>query len=326
MSEGRLPWRQAMERALYGEHGFYRRTDGEPAAHFRTSVHASPLFAQTILTLARSPGLRTIVDVGAGGGELLRTLHTLDPALALVGVDVRERPPGLAARIEWTASMPTHLDGLVVANEWLDNVPVEVVEFTDEGWRLVLVDPEDGTEELGPEPEQVDLEWLHAWWPRGLPGDRAEVGGPRDTAWAGTVGSLRRGIAVAVDYAHRRRERPPNGSMAGYLRGRLVPTVPDGSADITSHVALDACAAAGEIAGAAWTVLTTQRSALQALGVRRDQPAPVLARTDPIRYLRTLESTGEVAELTDPGGLGGFGWLVQGVGTPIPQQLTGTDE
>ena len=36
-------WKQAWDAALYGADGFFRRES--PAAHFRTSVHASPLFA-----------------------------------------------------------------------------------------------------------------------------------------------------------------------------------------------------------------------------------------------------------------------------------------
>ena len=52
-----------------------------------------------------------------------------------------------------------------------------------------------------------------------------------------------------------------------------MPAVPDGSRDITAHVALDACAAAGEAAGAGETVLTTQRAALRELGLDARRPA-----------------------------------------------------
>jgi SAM-dependent MidA family methyltransferase len=131
---------------------------------------------------------------------------------------------------------------------------------------------------------------------------------------------------VAVDYAHERGARPAAGSLTGYRDGRQVPPVPDGSCDVTSHVALDACAAAGERAGASWTVLTSQRTALDLLGVRRPRPPRELAHDDPPAYVHALSAVGELAELTDPGGLGGFGWLVQGVGVPAPQRLTGTDE
>ena len=97
-----------------------------------------------------------------------------------------------------------------------------------------------------------------------------------------------------------------------------MPPVPDGSCDLTSHVALDACADAGRAAGATGSLLTTQRSALHALGVRRSTPTRELASADPMAYLQALSATGEVAELTDPDGLGGFGWLIQTVGVSLP--------
>ncbi|MYS43043.1 hypothetical protein GTY23_17755, partial [Streptomyces sp. SID5998] len=65
------------------------------------------------------------------------------------------------------------------------------------------------------------------------------------TAWAGAVSRLRRGLAVAVDYAHTAADRPPFGTLTGFRDGRETAPVPDGSCDLTAHVALDACAAAG---------------------------------------------------------------------------------
>jgi SAM-dependent MidA family methyltransferase len=320
-----LPWREATERALYAEGGFFRRPGSPPSAHFRTSVHASPVFAAAVLALVRDAGLGTAVDVGAGHGELLVAMHDLDPSLQLVGVDLADRPNDLPAAIAWTDRVPEGVEALLFANEWLDDVPVDAVELTDGGWRLLLVDPATGDEQIGPRPSDADLAWLDRWWPAGEVGDRAEVGRPRDEAWAAAVGSMHRGLAVAVDYAHHRDSRPPSGSLTGYRGGRQVPPVPDGSCDITSHVALDACAAAGQSAGATGTLLTEQRTALHALGVRREKPPHELSRSDPAEDLRRLSQAGEVAELTDPAGLGGFGWLVQSVGVGLPQLLTGTD-
>jgi SAM-dependent MidA family methyltransferase len=79
--------------------------------------------------------------------------------------------------------------------------------------------------------------------------------------------------------------------------------VPDGSRDLTAHVALDACAAA---TGA---VLLRQREVLQALGLSAALPEP----TDPA-YPLLLERASQARELLDPAGLGGFGWLVQTTG------------
>ncbi|WP_293060189.1 hypothetical protein, partial [Mycobacterium sp.] len=104
-------------------------------------------------------------------------------------------------------------------------------------------------------------------------------------------------------------------SLSGYRDGRAVEPVPDGSCDITAHVAIDACAAAGTAAGATATLCTTQGDALHRLGVRGRRPPLTMAGTQPLEYLRQLAAAAEVAALTEPGGLGGFGWLVQTTGT-----------
>lgn len=327
-----------MQTALYGPGGFY--TQQAPAAHFRTSVHASPLFAAAIHRLARAAGLRTIVDVGAGRGEFLGQVHTLDPTMRLHGVDVVDRPVALPPDVTWSSEVPVLDSALVVANEWLDTIPLDVVTHTDDGPRLVLVDT-DGTERVGPPPEPADAAWLARWWPE--VGHRAEIGRTRDEAWAGVVGRLRHGIAVAVDYGHRREARPPQGTLSAYRGGRQVPPVPDGSCDLTAHVALDSCLTAptahigspgvdppqshaGEPGGCASdrrspvtaSMLLTQRDALRQLGVTGGRPPRELASRDPISYLRALEQAGQAAELTDPAGLGGFGWVVHALGVPIP--------
>jgi SAM-dependent MidA family methyltransferase len=301
-----------MQEALYGPQGFYRRPEG-PAAHFRTSVHASPLFAGAMYELAQRYGLRTVVDLGAGRGELLKGLSECDPGLRLIGVEVSDRPPGLPDAVEWTDAMPSGLVCLVIANEWLDNIPLDVVTVTDAGLRLVHVDLESGQEVVGPPPDDRDLDWLAGWWPLDAAevGDRAEVGRTRDDAWAAVLEALAGGTAVAVDYGHVRDDRPAKGTLTGYRGGRQVRPVPDGLCDITAHVAMDSCAAAGAAAGAATTTLTTQRPALHALGVEAERPPLDLARDAPADYVRALSRAGEAAELTDPGGLGGFRWLQQ---------------
>jgi hypothetical protein len=135
-----------------------------------------------------------------------------------------------------------------------------------------------------------------------------------------------------------------------------VRAIPDGSCDITAHVALDACADAGRMACAgraaaseraatsgqvvhagqvapsgravcaSVTVLTTQRRALRALGVTGRRPPLTQAGNDPLGYARALSRASEEAELIDAGGLGAFGWLVQAVGMDIPAPLAPLDQ
>ena len=315
-------WRRAATTALYGPAGFFRTQ--APADHFRTSVHVSAVFATALLRLARSAGLGTVVDVGAGRGELLTALHRLAPDLTLVAVEVADRPAELPDAVNWTSAVPARLDALVVANEWLDDVPADVAEVDAAGdLRLVEVDPCSGTERLGPPISPRDADWLDRWWPLhdASPGTRAEVGWPRDEAWADVVRGLRHGIALAMDYGHLRRGRPGTGTLTGYRSGRCVSAVPDGSCDITCHVAVDAVARAGEEAGARSTLLTRQRAALLALDVVANRPPLALAETDPIGYLRALAGAGEAAELVAAGGLGDFWWLLQTKGMGLPGEF-----
>ncbi|GAA0379828.1 SAM-dependent methyltransferase [Microbispora corallina] len=319
-----VTWRTATQRALYGPDGFYLRE--RPHRHFRTSVHVSAAFAEALVRLAARtdealgrPPVLDLVDVGSGDGTLAAgVLAAAPPELAerlrVTAVDLSPRPEGLDAAVAWAREVPHGVAGLVVANEWLDDVPVDVVEVTPSGPRVVLVDPATGDERLGPAPCEEDLAWLERWWPPRFPGCRAEIGRPRDEAWASVVSRLERGTAVAVDYAHLAAGRPYAGSLTGYRDGSVVPAVPDGSCDVTAHVALDACAAAGERAGATATLLTTQREALRALGLLGARPPLDLARADPRGYVRALSRSSEEAELIDPAGLGGFGWLSQSRG------------
>ncbi|MDN3297984.1 SAM-dependent methyltransferase, partial [Streptomyces ficellus] len=252
-------WRVAAETALYGPDGFYLRPEG-PAGHFRTSVHASPLFAGAVARLltrvAQELGTDEValVDVGAGRGELLTGVLAAVPEglrVRAYAVERAARPAGLDERVSWRPDIPAGVRGLLFANEWLDNVPVDVAQLDEAGTpRYVEVAP-DGTERLGAPVTGADAEWLARWWPLREPGERAEIGRPRDEAWARAVASLSAGLAVAVDYAHTAGARPPFGTLTGFRAGREVPPVPDGSCDLTSHVALDACAASGARAAGA---------------------------------------------------------------------------
>jgi len=332
-SGGWQGWRAAAEAALYGPGGFYRRPEG-PAGHFRTSVHASPLFAEAVARLLcrvdealDRPGALAFVDMAAGRGELVGGVLAALPAEVAArtrayAVEIADRPAGLDDRIEWLIEPPQQVTGLLFANEWLDNVPLDVAEVDSAGVpRRVLV-RQDGTERLGEPVGGAEAEWLARWWP--LPAEeglRAEIGLPRDEAWAAAVSSLDRGLAVAVDYAHTLDARPPFGTLTGFRAGRETAPVPDGSCDITAHVALDACAPHGTARELSGARLLPQRDALRALGITGARPPLSLASTQPAAYVRALASAGEAAELTAPGGLGDFGWLLQPVG--IPEALLG---
>ena len=304
-----VPWRDAVERALYGPDGFFLRES--PERHFRTSVTATPVFAAAVRELARRvdealgrPDPFDVVDLGAGSGELLQALPDVPSRWRLTAV---ERAPDRGAGLRWSPQVP-EVEGLLFANEWLDAVPLDVV-FDG---RLVEV-AVDGTERLGaPAPDEV-LAWAARWWPQGR---RVEVGLTRDRAWAAAVARVRRGLAVAADYGHVLGDRSDLGdrrpTLTGYRDGRQVHPVPDGSCDITAHVALDACLAA------TGGRMLLQRQALTALGVDPTPPDRSLATTDPRGYLALLQAANGAGELLDRRSLGSFGWLVVPVGVADP--------
>ena len=256
-----------------------------------------------------------LVDVGAGGGELLAAVSErleapLGRRLRLTAVEVRPRPPELPSSVAWAARIPT-LTGLLLANEWLDNVPVDVVERDEQGVdRLVLVDG-GGDETLGPAVTGAEAAWIARWWPLREPGDRAEIGAPREAAWGAAVARVQRGLAVAVDYGHLEEDRPFAGTLTGYRNGRQVSPVADGSCDLTAHVAMDAVAEPGG-------ELHRQRDVLRALGVTGARPPREQASSDPSGYLRALAAASTGTELTDPAGLGGFWWLFNRVSCDPP--------
>lgn len=321
-----------MRDALYGPEGFYRVGPEGPAGHFRTSVHASPLFAGAVARLLcrvdaalGHPAPLDFVDMAAGRGELVTGVLAALPAdvadrTRAYAVEVAARPEGLDRRIRWRAEPPAGVTGLLFANEWLDNVPVEVAEVDAAGVARRVLVRADGAERLGEPVAGAEAAWLARWWPSaGEEGRRAEIGLPRDEAWASAVATLDAGLAVAADYAHTAAARPAFGTLTGFRRGRETEPVPDGSCDITAHVALDACAAAHTARctpehAPPDALLRPQREALHALGITGARPPLALASTDPAAYVRALASASQAAELTAPGGLGDFLWLLQPVG------------
>ena len=208
-----VPWEVAWGEALYGPDGFYRREVG-PAGHFTTSAHG-PLgaaFASALLTLAAREGLGTIVDFGAGRGELLGHLHAAAAAGAGAGAGADSPTPPAGPTppddIGWTVTAGggavtdlRRLDpALVVANEWLDVLPCPIVEVDRFGTtRYIHVEP-DGSESLGDPVRGADAEWLASWWPTSAsgPGQRAEVGLPRDRAYAALLALRATGRVRAV--------------------------------------------------------------------------------------------------------------------------------
>lgn len=338
---GGVSWSQAWHEAHLGPRGFYRRE--VPGRHFATEAQSGPLahlLAEWIRQIARrwgapdDPDGRThtvdVVDIGAGAGELLTALHgslcvqgeEQQPRLRFTGIDVRPRPHRLPDDIDWITgeapqilrtTWPEGITGIVLAHEWLDDLPIDVVARDQHGVvREVLVDPRSGRECLGaPVPSDSSTQrWLEEWW--GPVRDRAEIGRHRDDAWREVCSAIRSGVALAIDYAHLRAERQAGrfdgGSLVGYARGESRWPVPDGSMNITAHVALDACAAATQPPG----VIVEQSAIVDDLWASTDLASSnrvtgADAEADPMGFARALECASERRSLRERSA--GYRWL-----------------
>ena len=295
--------RDAWAGSLYGPTGFYSSDRGGARRDFATAPTSSPQFAAAIMQLAGwvddalgHPDPFDVVDVGAGDGSMLAHIAAGDvhPRWRLTAVEVTRRPPELTSTIAWQHAT-TDWRGLLIANEWLDNVPCEVTH----GGRVRLADGSDG-----PAPEPADAAWLDTWWPSWRePGVEAECGRSRDEAWTSVLARGRAGLAVAIDYGHTTDTRRP--TLAAYRAGRQVEPEFGGSTDITAHVALDALADA--CAGSVYD----QRTCLQSLGVDGRVPP-----RDSPGYAARLAAASDAATLLDAAGYGGFGWVVASLGCP----------
>lgn len=313
---GGISWRDAWQQALYGPRGFYRAAGG-PGRHFTTATQGvlGRALARALVQLAGDRGLTHIVDIGAGRGELLSHLAAADAGLRLTGVDVVQPPEALPPGVDWAVSpggpdLPDSLDrlhdALVVAHEWLDVVPCDIAEVDDDGvLRHRLVDPATGVEAWGDPVVGSALDWTERHWPASRPGHRVEIGESRDEAWAGLLTRIASGVAIAVDYGHRGGERPVEGTLTAYRSGNLTDPVPDGSCDLTAHVAMDTLD---------HDDLIDQRTALRGLGLDSTTPPMSLAAREPQAYLRALEESSAAGALMARGGFGDFLWSIKHVG------------
>lgn len=191
----------------------------------------------------------TVVDAGAGSGEMLLGTVPRFPAgeVVPIAIDYQPPPPDWPDSWQWcsgevSAALPMETPGIVLALELLDEIPCDVAQRANGGWHYVLVDGA-GVESLGPAVRGTDLLWLQRWAP-GV--DRAEIGRSRDEFAARVCRRWSAGEVIFVDYTvdATSRHGHPGGTLTGYYRGHQVPPVPDGRRNLTAHVAADSLVSA----------------------------------------------------------------------------------
>lgn len=209
-----VPFEEFMDDALYGPDGFYTHSGSAGRrGDFITSPEVGPLFGAVIARHLDAewrrigqPDVFTVVDAGAGPGTLARSVLAAGPACAAamryVAVEVsdaqRKRHPDGIESVAALADVGADLDGVIVANELLDNLPFRLAVF-DQGWREAFVDGAatgEHTERLGSlfDPPKPMLP------PTGALGARVPIV-DRAAAWVHDArSSLRTGSLLVIDY------------------------------------------------------------------------------------------------------------------------------
>lgn len=316
--EQRITFARFMERALtMPELGYYASSELRPTREgdFLTGPELHPLFGRCIgrfiraaWSLAGSPNTFRIHEYGGGRGTLR------DRASAELEVPLEWRRIDLPGR----SDHGTGLADLVLANEYLDALPVHRVVQTD-GLREAYVGWVDGwfAEVMG-EPSTPGLAaHLAADGIVLRDGQRAEIclGLP---AWMAAVASALRagGVLLVIDYGHDAVELYGPRRMAGSLLTYRSHAVSDdpfsavGHTDMTAHVDITALERAARECGLGLLGSTTQGRFLADLGL--GQLLADLGRRSDAEFPEYMEARAAVGRLLDPRHLGGFRVLAWG--------------
>lgn len=332
-TQGRISVHDFVAEALYGEGGYYRqeRDPVGPRGDFYTSARVHPAFAALLaVQIAQlwgawgQPGTFDVCEVGGGHGTLATDLgHALadfSPALArAVRLTVVDWAGGLPddafERLLPGSGLPAGLQGVVVANELLDALPICRVHKLDGEIRELFLVPEgDSLVERPFAIATAGLEDLVAEMAQQMPeGTIAEVQ-PAIVDWMERLAAaLERGVAVLFDYADEREAlwRRSKGTLRGFRRHRLVddPYSWPGQTDLTCHVDLATVRGAARRAGLAILGEVSQAEFLANLGMARIREALAEAPLDPAARQANLAA---LDDLVSPGGLGGFRVVVLG--------------
>ncbi|MEM7765463.1 MAG: SAM-dependent methyltransferase [Pseudomonadota bacterium] len=328
---GAIPFGQYMHEALYAPGlGYYAAGTQKFAAggDFTTAPELSPVFAQVLAmqcqqTLDELDG-GDIIELGAGSGALAADLLSfLDAHSALPDrywiieisaeltlrqrTRIAEQCPQLLSRVEWVSD-PAGLstEGIVIANEVLDALPVERFRVGREGLTQQFVAVEDGRLMSVWRPAtpavadavavlQESLETTFA------PGFESEVC-LATASWCDVcAGMLSRGVVLLSDYGYGRRDYYAPDRNTGTLmchyqhHAHSDPFWLPGAQDITAWVDFTTVATALDGAGMDYLGFTTQAQFLLHGGmttlVDATPPDPAQAAA-----LRTLLLPGEMGE------------------------------
>ena len=316
------------------EHGYYAGRDPlGRGGDFVTAPEISQVFGELIGAWCAvawqamgAPPRTLLVELGPGRGtlmaDLLRATGRVAGFRAALDIRLVETSPALA-RLQkqalggvgavWHRTLAEVPEGplLLVANEFLDALPVEQYVAREGGWHRRAVDA--GADGL----RFVDgplVECPPSALPRAADDGEIREASPQSVAVVGEIArrlAAGRGAALIVDYGY---AAPAAGeTLQAVARHRYAdPLAAPGEADLSAHVDFAACARAARAAGARCHGPVTQGRFLDRIGiaVRRDRlvrdaaPERGAAIREACRRLTGADRMGalfKVLALTDPG-------------------------
>ena len=343
-----------MELALYAPAmGYYSggaRKFGA-AGDFVTAPEISSAFARTVATQAlqiMAASAMQIIEVGAGSGRLAADLllelelrGALPERYAIIELSgelrerqratIAERAPQLIDRVVWLDALPERFDGLVLANELLDAMPVQLVVWghdddeqtifergvSVQGGEFIWIDrPANGrvlerAQQLGEERS------AEAPLPPGYLSEIGLTAADWTASWATIIG---RGALLLFDYGFPRHEyyhqQRSSGTLMCHYRHHAhgEPFFLPGLQDITAHVDFTAIVEAGFDAGFEFLGYTTQATFLLNCGL-----TDVLSRIPADDLARYLPQSQAAQKLISPAEMGElFKVVALGKGIALP--------
>ena len=279
------------------QHGYYMTRDPFGAAgDFTTAPEISQMFGEIIGAWAADlwrqmgePAELTLLECGPGRGtlmaDLLRATRVVAGFHTAVRVHFLEMSPvlkemqanaleGFSPRWHETLNtVPTHAPVMVIANEFLDALPIRQYQKTEDGWaeRVIVVRDDALVFDLG---AAVPSEWM----PVASLGAVVEVSPARHAFVMSLCDVIKstKGAGLLIDYGHV--HTAPGDTLQALYRHQYVSVLEHlGQADVTAHVDFEAVSRAAQDAGLAIHGPVTQGHFLKQCGI--EARAGVLKKT-----------------------------------------------
>lgn len=330
---GWIDFAEFMQLALYATAlGYYSAGSQKfgKTGDFVTAPEISPLFTQTISNQIAQVLRKTngdILELGAGTGKLaadtLLTLAQLEPELKAVPTQYfilevsdhlrqvqletlqKKLPKELMQRVVWLNVLPTAFDGVVIANEVLDAIPVHLVHTNPQGLceRGVVFDGVGFAFQDMPLTEQHLLDAVNKL---NLPnGYITEICPAASGLIASLANMLQHGIILMIDYGFAAREyyhpqRNQGTLMCHYQHyAHIDPLINVGLQDITAHVDFTSIAYAGVNHGLALSGFCSQAQFLMNCGI-----LDVMSQVSPQDMARYAPLAAAAQKLLSPAEMG----------------------